>query len=188
MSCGYMEISSWTRAAAIAVWRTGWDARGIDVQRRLSSMHVWHGMTIAAAECIALGEELGKVQQPSDLTSLAARFQRKTARIIRGPWLMATSTDLSWSEQRLPAVVRAANWYNSRVLDLIPGDARMNQSFARVLHMIDSPAHLLRPGIAWRVAVSSISDIWKDYRRSKIRIDSLVSGNARSRSSASDGS
>ncbi|MDO0917539.1 monooxygenase [Streptomyces sp. DT2A-34] len=101
------------------------------------------GLTVAALQAQALGVSLGRGES-------ARQFQSRAARIIRIPWLMATSSDLAWESNGMRLVARMAHWYLGRLLQLIPTDPDLYRRFARVQHMRDAPTALMAPAVLRR--------------------------------------
>jgi 2-polyprenyl-6-methoxyphenol hydroxylase-like FAD-dependent oxidoreductase len=109
------------------------------------------GMTVAAAEAAALRDLLaaGSVDDPR----FAARFFRRTARIIDVPWGIAAGGDLRLHGVQGPRTpkVRIVNAYVARVLAATAVDPVVGRAFLRVANTVDRPEALLRPSIALRV-------------------------------------
>ncbi|MYU01450.1 MULTISPECIES: FAD-dependent oxidoreductase [unclassified Streptomyces] len=98
------------------------------------------GMTVAALQAAALPGWL-------DGHTTTRIFQHKLARIIRTPWLMATSADLAWAPRQAGATARAAHWYLDRLMPHLPAKPDLYRRFASVQHMRRSPATLLAPSV-----------------------------------------
>ncbi|MDF2273462.1 monooxygenase [Streptomyces coacervatus] len=98
------------------------------------------GLTVAALQAQALAAWLERHES-------TRQFQRRAARIIRIPWLMATSSDLAWTTKRTQVLPRAAHWYLGRLINRIPHDLDLYRRFARVQHMRTSPMALLAPTV-----------------------------------------
>jgi 2-polyprenyl-6-methoxyphenol hydroxylase-like FAD-dependent oxidoreductase len=106
------------------------------------------GMTVAAKQALALRTALDDGRAPD-----TRRFFREIARIVAGPWGIATGGDLSFAH---------ATGRRSRKLHLMAGylarlqagaavDAALAVSFLRVSSLIDPPKALMRPRTAVRV-------------------------------------
>ena len=116
------------------------------------------GMTMAALAALALGESLDdrRAQRDGTLTGLAARFQRALAQLNKGPWLLATSEDFRspWVDGARPGLSsRLMHHYLDRLVARTTHDKDLRKVFLGVLHMIEMPKALFRPGILIRVLV-----------------------------------
>jgi len=103
-----------------------------------------HGMSVAAMEALVLRQ---LVADGRDLSSARCRqFQRRVARTIAWPWLLATQSDRGWQEDHQPGhTERAAHWFLDQWIRAIPGDPMMYHRFLRVAHLLAGPASLLCP-------------------------------------------
>ncbi|HET9255013.1 MAG TPA: hypothetical protein VFO16_07405 [Pseudonocardiaceae bacterium] len=101
------------------------------------------GMTVAALQAMALGECLDR----GNCTKL---YQKHAARIVRIPWLLATTNDLAWRNHQVPLFSRVASWYLRRIFDRVPADSALYRQFVRVQHMRSSPTSLLGVGTVAR--------------------------------------
>jgi hypothetical protein len=106
------------------------------------------GLTVAAQEAQLLGELLDGTRT---LTGLAQRFQRRLGGLIRLPWSMATSSDLSWDPAPPSRSARLIRWYLHHLLDLIPTDPEVAIRFFRVQNMISNPTTLAAPRMIAKV-------------------------------------
>lgn len=109
------------------------------------------GMTVAAIQALLLRQEL---RHRTSLSGLAGRYQRRAARSLWLPWLMATSTDLNWNPAQAPLTARFANWYFARILQVATNDCDVYRRFFLAGHMLKSPTVLLHPRILARVATT----------------------------------
>ena len=100
------------------------------------------GLTVAVQEAQLLDELLDGTRT---LTDLAQRFQRRLEGLIRLPWSMATSSDLSWDSAPPSRSARLIRWYLHHILDLIPTDPEVAIRFLRVQNMISNPTTLVAP-------------------------------------------
>ncbi|MBK8900144.1 MAG: FAD-dependent monooxygenase [Anaerolineaceae bacterium] len=114
------------------------------------------GMTVAAMAAVALGEMMA--ERNGRLTGLAQSFQKKYPKIVEPAWLLATSADLEWlgNEEATSLPERVAGWYMPKLLDAIPGDQLVHQTFIQVQNLVVPPMSLFRPNIAWRVLRHSL--------------------------------
>jgi 2-polyprenyl-6-methoxyphenol hydroxylase-like FAD-dependent oxidoreductase len=106
------------------------------------------GMTVAAMEARALSETLA---EPGP--ALARRFFTRAARAVDAPWTMAVGNDLRMPETIGPRTlpVRLINWYVTKLQRAAHTDGVLACAFHRVGNLLDPPASLLRPHLAWRV-------------------------------------
>jgi 2-polyprenyl-6-methoxyphenol hydroxylase-like FAD-dependent oxidoreductase len=110
------------------------------------------GMTVSALEAIAL-DRLLRAQTGDDLTGVCRSFRNEVAVIVDTPWRLATGEDLRHPEAVGPRPPGTAllHWYIGRLHVGSASDATLALAFYRVMHMLDPPAALFRPGIMWRV-------------------------------------
>ncbi|GCE12508.1 NAD(P)/FAD-dependent oxidoreductase [Tengunoibacter tsumagoiensis] len=106
------------------------------------------GMTVAALEAQVLDKSLKKDQQQKK--GFSKHFQRKLARLLISPWLLAAVADAPSMEHPQP-ILRIPQWYMDRVIMLLPHDAYAFLTFSEVLHMLRSPVALLHPAILTKV-------------------------------------
>lgn len=111
------------------------------------------GMTTAALDADALDGVLSAFAGRS-LAGFAETFHRKLAKVVSGPWLMATSEDLRYPavEGDKPGVqTRLIHRYFDLLARAMPYDTTVTTAFFRAMNLLDAPASLLRPAIAARV-------------------------------------
>lgn len=106
------------------------------------------GMTVACCEALALGEALD-----AGFEGLERRFFKAAARIVDTPWQLAVGGDLSIDSVPgpRPLPLRLVNAYIARLYRVAPQDAVVSSAFQKVVHMLEAPASLFAPAIAWRV-------------------------------------
>lgn len=109
------------------------------------------GMTVAAMAAESLSDHLRKAQ--GHLDGLAWRYQKNYPKIVEPAWLLATSADLEWlgRQERLSLAERVVSWYLPQVLDTIPTDHAVHETFLEVQNLMLPPQSLFSPGIALRV-------------------------------------
>jgi 2-polyprenyl-6-methoxyphenol hydroxylase-like FAD-dependent oxidoreductase len=112
------------------------------------------GMTVAGMQTLILRDLLKRRERNGNLTGLATRFQRHAARSLHLPWLMATSSDLSWSPHQAALTIRLAQWYFGKILELVPKDTDIFRRFFLTSHMVKSPVVLMHPRVILRVATT----------------------------------
>lgn len=107
------------------------------------------GMTVCALQVEALDAELRRRGSGGDA---GARFQQQAARIVRAPWVLATSTDLRWpattGDRRLRD--QLMHRYLDKVLALATEDPGASIKFLQVMHMLKPPQALLSPALMAR--------------------------------------
>jgi hypothetical protein len=114
------------------------------------------GMTVAALGVQALDDVLARsgTGTASLPRGFALRFQRRLARILRDPWLMATSEDFrtpSTEGGKPSRLARFTHRYFDRVLALAVADPDTNRLFSEVLNLLKPPLALFHPGVVWKV-------------------------------------
>jgi 2-polyprenyl-6-methoxyphenol hydroxylase-like FAD-dependent oxidoreductase len=108
------------------------------------------GMTTGALSAVELGAVLGR----SRLEQAGARFQKRLAKRLQIPWLMATSEDfrLPTTEGERPASrSRLVQAYLNQAAAVMSDDAHISQAFIEIINMLKSPAALFSPAVMWRV-------------------------------------
>ncbi|HLX58646.1 MAG TPA: FAD-dependent monooxygenase [Ktedonobacteraceae bacterium] len=106
------------------------------------------GMTTAALQAGALSNYLPQyLRVHGGLHGFAPHFQKKVARAVRVPWLLATGEDFRYPETQgsRPPGMRLYNWYAGRVHELSCSHPLTTLRFYEVLHMLKSPAVLFNP-------------------------------------------
>ena len=113
------------------------------------------GMTVAGMEALALDQCLRQWRARGDhLNGMAHHFQQEVARILKGPWLIATSEDY-----RVPQTVgakpgrmtRATHAYMDWVTLCAAHDEHVYRVYIEVLHLLKPPTALFSPASAARV-------------------------------------
>ena len=104
------------------------------------------GMSVAALEAAALADCLLECRE---LAGLPRRFFKRAARIIDGPWLLATGADFLYpgAVGKRPAGTGILGWYNVNVLELSAHDPRVQATFLEVMHLTRSPFALFSPAV-----------------------------------------
>jgi 2-polyprenyl-6-methoxyphenol hydroxylase-like FAD-dependent oxidoreductase len=106
------------------------------------------GMTVAAQSAVVLDHWL---RRPDP----ARGFQRALGKTVATPWLLATGEDFRFpsTEGGRPGLTtRLAHRYFDRLLEVSTVDETVAQAFLRVLHLLEPPSVLFRPGIVARAA------------------------------------
>jgi len=110
------------------------------------------GMSVCAIEAMSLRRAL---EQPHR-QRFCQTFQRSAARIVDGPWMMATGEDLRWPETtggERSFATRFMHRYLDRVIGRLPEDPATFRRFGRVTHMMAPAASLFHPSVLWKVAI-----------------------------------
>jgi 2-polyprenyl-6-methoxyphenol hydroxylase-like FAD-dependent oxidoreductase len=111
------------------------------------------GMTVAALGAVVLDESL-RQQRRQGLTGWSRRFQRKLARMNKTPWQLAMASDsrVPALEGKKPSGLAPVLYrYVDHLVELLPRDPFVGQTFSEVVHMIKSPRALFHPAIVARV-------------------------------------
>jgi 2-polyprenyl-6-methoxyphenol hydroxylase-like FAD-dependent oxidoreductase len=112
------------------------------------------GMSVAAKAAASLQLAL----EDCDRAGFARRMQRSVARTATAAWVIATGADVRYPTtegRQTGAVGRVVQGYLDRVIEVSMQDAIVNDAFRRVVNLIDSPATLFRPTVAWRTLTGS---------------------------------
>jgi 2-polyprenyl-6-methoxyphenol hydroxylase-like FAD-dependent oxidoreductase len=115
------------------------------------------GMTVAALQALELGRCL---RRGSD--NLAVQYFRAAAKPIGVAWQLAVGGDLTLPEVEgpRPLSTRLTNRYGDRVQAAAETDTTIAKRFMRVAGFNDSPASLMLPSVALRVAATN----WRQAR------------------------
>ena len=112
------------------------------------------GMTVAGMGAILLGDCLHNVSSKQSLTSkFSLQFQRKLAKTIELPWMMATGEDFRWAMttgDRPNWFTRQIQGYFDRVVQAANTDTKIHDDFLQVAHMAKSPSVLFHPRTLWK--------------------------------------
>ena len=116
------------------------------------------GMTVAAMGASLLDKHLQDWK--SDLSPhFGMKFQRKLARFLQTPWLVATGEDFRWENttgDRPGPAVRAMQRYMDQVVKLATIDSYAKRTFIEVIHFLESPVSLFHPRILFSVLWQNI--------------------------------
>ncbi|MGP1386320.1 MAG: FAD-dependent oxidoreductase [Thainema sp.] len=119
------------------------------------------GMTVAALSARLLGDCLQ--QHPLNgnqdtklrsLTKLDRQFRRKLGRLLKEPWMMATSEDFRWPTTvgaQPSGLVRMMHRYLDLLFIAVTDSPRIQRILLEVFHMVKPPTALFQPFIVWRV-------------------------------------
>ena len=119
------------------------------------------GMTLAALSSAELDRAL-RQHAGRDLDGFARRFQTRLARVISGPWTMATGEDLRWPATRggeITAKTRFLHWYIEQVIQAIPGSPETYRRFQEVNHMLKPAGALFHPVVSLPILLRSLGSL-----------------------------
>jgi hypothetical protein len=114
------------------------------------------GMTVSALQAEQLDIWLrGRLGAGAARTG---RLQTRLGKAVENPWLLAAGEDLRWPETRGPRtpLARLVNSYVACVHRAAAVDDGIATAFYRVMHMLDEPGVLFRPGTVARVLARSL--------------------------------
>jgi len=111
------------------------------------------GMSVALAEARALDDCLAAGD-----AGLAKRFFREVARIVAGPWAIATGEDYRYPqvEGRRPPGYGVVSRYMERAHRVATRDPVVLRRFFEVASLLAPPPSMMAPAIAWRVLVGGL--------------------------------
>ncbi|ESA37691.1 monooxygenase fad-binding protein [Leptolyngbya sp. Heron Island J] len=117
------------------------------------------GMTVASLGAILLGDCLDDSSTKESLNSkFSLQFQRKLAKVIEMPWMMATGEDFRWkmtTGDRPDWLTRKTQGYFDRVVQAANADIKIYDDFLQVAHMAKSPSVLFHPRTLWKALAQS---------------------------------
>lgn len=108
------------------------------------------GLTTAALNAEALENILLERRGKGSLDGLSRRLQKRLAKVVSGPWDMATGEDLRWPATRggkITLKTRLMQWYMYQVLCLIPESAEIFYRFQQVNHMVKPLTVMFHPSV-----------------------------------------
>jgi 2-polyprenyl-6-methoxyphenol hydroxylase-like FAD-dependent oxidoreductase len=105
------------------------------------------GMTVAALEAVLLDRCL---HEHNNKKGFAHRFQKKAARLIMVPWLLAAAADSLENNQT------KSFRYIEKLIALLPYDRKALLTFLSVIHMLRSPLTLIHPVLVTKVLYHSL--------------------------------
>ena len=114
------------------------------------------GMTTAALEASMLNDYLCQQQRnvvEGNPIHLTQRCQQAIAKVVKVPWLLATSEDFRYPETEgmRPTFMRLLNWYVGKLHVLVSSYPVATIRFYEVLHMLKSPFVLFEPRILFAI-------------------------------------
>lgn len=119
------------------------------------------GMSVGALEVAALAKALARLKGRREVfgrPGTARRLQRRMARQVTVPWLMAACEDLRYPEVvgRRPLGFGLLQWYVAQVLELSGSNEAVLRSFSRVMNLVAGPQILFAPAIVLAVIVHAL--------------------------------
>ena len=112
------------------------------------------GMSVATLGALALEQCLSIWRDKPSLDGLARCVQKKVARAIAGPWLLATGEDYRYPGTEgggRNALTRLAHRYMDRVMTISNQDTQVFSTYFEVGQLIKPVSAFFRPGIVLRV-------------------------------------
>lgn len=107
------------------------------------------GITAASRYSWQLDECLSKLarKSPGSMKNFSKTFQKKLTKHLDLPWFLTTMIDLSYPQTKgnRPPGMLLISWFFRQVLETCSKNARVNQSFMKVLHMYAGLGTLLKP-------------------------------------------
>lgn len=120
------------------------------------------GMTTAALGALTLQKSLQQqfTNSQFQVKGLTKNYQKQLAKVLKTPWLMATSDDFRWetTEGGKPdKITRFMHKYMDEVILLSVHQPQVYKVFAEVIHMMKQPTALFAPGIIFGVLKQMIN-------------------------------
>jgi hypothetical protein len=120
------------------------------------------GMSLAALGALALERSLSNRRDSNSLNGLAREMQKRLAKAIAGPWLLATGEDYRYpkTEGGQPgAVTRWMHSYMDQVMMISNQDPQVFNTYFEVGQLIKPVSAFFQPGILVKVLKRSIMPI-----------------------------
>lgn len=127
------------------------------------------GMTTAAlgatvldrciAERMATRRHRENRSMAETLRGLPLPFQKRLAKIVSNPWLMATGEDFRWESTvggQPPWTSRLTQRYIDQIIALTAHDSETYRAFAQVMHLVEPPTILFHPRLAMKVCAYAL--------------------------------
>jgi 2-polyprenyl-6-methoxyphenol hydroxylase-like FAD-dependent oxidoreductase len=114
------------------------------------------GMTLAALGALALEKCLRDRPTGHDLDGLAKSFQKRLARVVGAPWLLATGDDCRYPETqggRRHVIIRWMHSYMDRVMLVANQDPQVFTTYFKVAQLFEPLSALFQPRILAQVAL-----------------------------------
>jgi 2-polyprenyl-6-methoxyphenol hydroxylase-like FAD-dependent oxidoreductase len=116
------------------------------------------GITVAALEAVALLESLRR-SAPDRLDDLGRAYFSRAAKIVAPAWMLTITEDFRHEgvTGRKRKGASLLEWYIGRVYAATARDPVVYRAFLRVLLLLDPPARLLEPSLAFRIMLGGRS-------------------------------
>ena len=113
------------------------------------------GMTVAALSAQIL--EACANDASLDCAALADAFRGRVSDAWKTAWLLSTGEDFRYAEVTgtRPLGTALSHWYTRHVQKLTAFDDDVYRRFARVMHLLDSPAALFHPSVLGKVMLAA---------------------------------
>jgi flavin-dependent dehydrogenase len=134
------------------------------------------GMTTAALGAMALKSVLADCRD----YGLPARFQRRLARMLKTPWILATGEDVRYRNvvgAKPGPGERFMQSYVDRIMAVTTRDAEVRLNLLRVFTMLAGPETLFRPFVIWRVIKDAIRGMRPKFLVTGVPADPRVLAN-----------
>lgn len=160
---GYRQLSNRMRHCEAT---PGWPERLVALGDAACTFNPVHaqGMSVCAASAVLLGATVGEWKRRGrGWAGMARAFQKRLAKQLAMPWLLATSEESRFigPEARLTVTSRLIHWYIDQALLQVRNSRFVTQSLARVMHLERHPATLLHPRIVARVGYQAAQGLFR---------------------------
>ncbi|MDR8394304.1 FAD-dependent monooxygenase [Aliifodinibius sp. S!AR15-10] len=150
---GYRSTKNrWRHYGSYQRWPRGFIVLG-DALCSLNPVYA-QGMSVAALEVMVLDKWLREYEWDQDNgAGVALHVQKELAKIIETPWLMATTDDARWpATEGAPTglTTQMMHHYLDAVIALATRYPKVDDLFARVVHLLEPEYMLFHPRIALR--------------------------------------
>ena len=146
---GYRRtVNVWRHFDRMERWPRGFVALG-DAVCAFNPVYA-QGMSVAALGARLLGDTFASAEG----VDREGTFQARLARLLRGPWNLATQEDYRYPETEGPPRSRLSSLrdrYADEIMRAAVTDRVVHRAFIDVVHMRRPASHLGRPGMAARV-------------------------------------
>ncbi|MGC4094297.1 MAG: hypothetical protein QM756_41590 [Polyangiaceae bacterium] len=113
------------------------------------------GMTVAALSARLLRDAARAAQ--AEAARFAPQFAKRLPSVCQGAWLLSTAEDFRYPQVggKRPFGTPLSHWYTRHVHRLCGRDDDVYRRFARVMHLLDSPASLFHPSVVGKVLLAA---------------------------------
>ena len=116
-------------------------------------------MTTGALDALALGEVLTEYVGQNDF-GLAKAFQKRLAKVVETPWLMATGEDMRYPDTEGGVTKwqdRLVQKYIEKYIEAMPAHPEISDRFVQVMNLLKPPTSLFQPSIFLKVMSNMFS-------------------------------